>query len=44
MPLLGLVQSDDDGDGWRERADRAAARDAKIAWMVIIVIAPIVVL
>ena len=43
MPLLGLVQSEDD-DYWRERARRAGRRDVKIAWAVFIVIVLIVVL
>ena len=43
IPLVGLVQSDDDDD-WRERARRAGWRDVKIAWAVLIVVVLIVVL
>jgi hypothetical protein len=44
MPLLGLVQSGDDDDDWRERARRAGWRDVKILWVLIIVIFLIAVL
>jgi hypothetical protein len=43
MPLLGLVQSDDDDDR-RERARRAGWRDVKIPWVLVIVVVLIAVL
>ena len=43
MPLLGLVQSDDDDDG-RDPAYRDGWRDVNILWAVLIVVVLVAVL